>query len=130
MYVCLSVRFRRKRDFLGPYIRQSSHFLCAHSSCIRASILQIFCLSFCRSGYKRQKSFATMLSSLLGYILASCIYVAFIQIYNTNTSKLDKFISKEKPLILITWIRQEWPSLQQLWAFLPFSEILINHFKI
>ncbi len=59
MSVCLSVRFRWKRDFLGPYIRWSSHFLCTHSSCIWASILQILCPSFCRSGYKRQKSFAT-----------------------------------------------------------------------
>ncbi len=25
-YVCPSVRFRGKRNFLGPYIRQSSHF--------------------------------------------------------------------------------------------------------
>ncbi len=33
--------------------------MCAPSSCIWASILQIFCPSVCRLGYKRQKSFAT-----------------------------------------------------------------------
>ncbi len=27
-YIRPSVRFRRKRDFLGPYIEQSSHFFC------------------------------------------------------------------------------------------------------
>ncbi len=59
LYICLYVRFRGKRDFLGPYIRQSSHFLCAHFSCIIACIQQILYPSVCRSGYKRQKSFAT-----------------------------------------------------------------------
>ncbi len=52
LYVCLYVRFRGKRDFLGHYIRKSSHFLCAHSSCMLASILQIFCPSVCRSASK------------------------------------------------------------------------------
>ncbi len=55
----MSVRFREKHDFLRPYIRWRLHFLYAHSSCIWASILQIFCPSACRPGYKRQKTFAT-----------------------------------------------------------------------
>ncbi len=59
MYVCLSVRFRGKRDFLGPYLRYRSNFLCADSPQEWASILQIFCPLVCWSVYKRQKSFAT-----------------------------------------------------------------------
>ncbi len=58
MYVCMS-GLGGNVIFSAPiFIRWSSYFLCAHSSCIWASILQIFCPSVCRSGYKRHKSFA------------------------------------------------------------------------
>ncbi len=39
-------------------------------SCIWASILQMFCPSVCRSGYKRQKSFATMDVVILVFIIS------------------------------------------------------------
>ncbi len=62
LYVCLSVRFRGKRDFFGSYIRQSSHFFVStfflYLSIYSTNILSVG-LSVCRSGHKWQKSFAT-----------------------------------------------------------------------
>ncbi len=54
MSVRLPATFKGKRDFLGPYLRQRAHFLCAHFSSIWASILQIFCPLVCL-GYKGHK---------------------------------------------------------------------------
>ncbi len=84
LYVCLSVRFRGKRDFLGPYIRSSCHFLCALSSCSWASILQIFCPSVCRSGYKRQNNLWLLMDDV---ILVVYIIVSSDSVWVSKTTK-------------------------------------------
>ncbi len=63
--VCLSVRFRGKRDFHGRYIRQSSHFLCTfllYMSIYSTNILSV------GLSVRLQKSFATMDVAILVFI--------------------------------------------------------------
>ena len=69
LYVCLS-GLGGKRDFLGPYICYSAHFLCAHSSCIGASILLIFCPSV-RVQKAKELRYLWMLSFLLHFKVIS-----------------------------------------------------------
>ncbi len=58
--VCMSVcQNYGETWFSRPLYKIELSFFCAHSSCIWASILKIFCPSVCRSGYKKQKSFTT-----------------------------------------------------------------------
>ena len=101
--VCLTVRFKGKRDFLGPYIRQSPHFFFAHSSCIWAFILQIFCPSVCRSGYKRQ--IASLLMDVVILVLKiSIIYCKKRENLTNNKSYLLKFsLLQTRPIEYFNW---------------------------
>ena len=85
-YVYLSVRFRGKRDFLGPYIRQSSHFLYAHSCCI--SYEHLFYKYLVRRSVSQAKKGKR--ASLFMDVVILVIYLHLVKILLTNELNLTE----------------------------------------
>ncbi len=85
--------------------------MCAHSSCIWASILHIFCPSVCRSGYKRQKSFATY-GCCHPCLIMKAIFIKNLINMIPNNKKLRYFDGQKKEFDCLDQTRgNNWASL-------------------